>query len=158
DYARMLPGSNAVPGSSRNVALGRFRRGGIARIRDSVKQGRASFDQPCRYPRLLWISLSKNPIQKYVSLGFPRLSPVAQKISKKDYHIEKIGFQCCRTSLLSHKHDSSLASCEDRGLPGSAVHNFRLKPQDSAVSTTQFPKNGGFPPRIAVKLRQRINY
>jgi hypothetical protein len=43
-----------------------------------------------RYPRILWISLSKNRLQKCVSLGFPRAVPVAQKTGTKYYPFEII--------------------------------------------------------------------
>jgi hypothetical protein len=37
-----------------------------------------------RYPRLLWISLSKTGIRKCVSLGFPRGSVIAQILGTND--------------------------------------------------------------------------
>jgi len=45
-----------------------------------------------RYPRILWISLSKKPLGKCVSLGFPRPAPDAQKLGTKDYPFEIMGF------------------------------------------------------------------
>jgi hypothetical protein len=46
-----------------------------------------------RYPRILWISLSKKPLHKCVSLGFPRALPDAQKLGMKDYPFEIMRFQ-----------------------------------------------------------------
>jgi hypothetical protein len=41
-----------------------------------------------RYPRVLWISLSKNRLHKCFSLGFPRPAPVAQKLGIEGYPFE----------------------------------------------------------------------
>jgi hypothetical protein len=92
DYAVQDQRSNPAHGQLRlqaNVSLGdKFDR---TEPQDSAipftKRSRRLTNQS-RYPRILWISLSKKPLHKCVSLGFPQAQPVAQKLGIKSYVFE----------------------------------------------------------------------
>jgi hypothetical protein len=96
DYAAPDWRSNPAHGQLRlpvNVSLAdKFARSESQDSAIPFTKTESSVDQPARYPRFLWISLSKKPLHKCVSLGFPRPHPVAQKLGTKSYIIEIMGF------------------------------------------------------------------
>jgi hypothetical protein len=92
DYAARDRRSNAAgPGLSAHAKLSLADKFLQAEPRESAisftSWSRPLTDQS-RYPRILWISLSKKPVHKCVSLGFPRAVPVAQKLGMKGYLFE----------------------------------------------------------------------